>query len=68
MAYFKNHNYSGASEIQKALDASVAALRACQAKGAFVDIYKDASVQKAMDAVNDLDEQLNKAAEWIVKQ
>ena len=68
MAYFRNHNYSGASEIQKALDASVAALRACQAKGAFVDIYKDASVQKAMDAVNDLDEQLNKAAEWIVKQ
>ena len=68
MTYFKNHNYSGAPDIQKALDDSIAALKACQSKGAFVDIYRDASVQKAMDAVNDLDEQLNKAAEWIVKQ
>ncbi len=68
MTYFKNHNYSGASDIQKALDDSFAALKACQSKGAFVDIFRDASVQKAMDAVNDLDEQLNKAAEWIVKQ
>lgn len=68
VSYFNNHKYSGTSDIQKALEASLAALKACQAKGAFVDIYTDASVQAAMDAVNGLDEELNKAASWIVKQ
>lgn len=68
MTYLGNHNYSGASDIQKALENSLTALKACQAKGAFVDIYTDSSVQKAMDEVNKLDEELNKAAAWIVKQ
>ena len=68
MTYLGNHNYSGASDIQKALESSLSALRSCQAKGAFVDIYTDSSVQTAMDAVNSLDEELNKAAQWIVKQ
>ena len=68
MSYFNKHNYSGASNLQKALESSLAALKACQSKGAFVDIYTDASVQTAMDAVNGLDEELNKAASWIVKQ
>ncbi len=68
MSYFNRHNYSGASNLQKALESSLTALKACQAKGAFVDIYTDASVQTAMDAVNGLDEELNKAASWIVKQ
>ncbi|MBR1575668.1 MAG: imelysin [Bacteroidales bacterium] len=64
----KNHKYSGVNDLQSDLDASLKALRACQAKGAFVDIYTDASVQAAMDAVNDLDVELNKAAAWVVKQ
>ncbi len=68
MSYFNKHKYSGASNLQKALESSLTALKACQAKGAFVDIYTDASVQTAMDAVNGLDEELNKAASWIVKQ
>ena len=68
MTYLGNHNYSGASDIQKALENSLTALKACQAKGAFVDIYTDSSVQKAMDEVNKFDEELNKAAAWIVKQ
>ena len=68
MSYFSKHNYSGASNLQKALESSLTALKACQAKGAFVDIYTDASVQTAMDAVNSCDEELNKAASWIVKQ
>ena len=68
MSYFNKHNYSGASNLQKALETSLTALKACQAKGAFVDIYTDASVQTAMDAVNSFDEELNKAASWIVKQ
>ena len=68
MSYFSKHKYSGASNLQKALESSLTALKACQAKGAFVDIYTDASVQTAMDAVNSFDEELNKAASWIVKQ
>ncbi len=68
MSYFNKHKYSGASNLQKALESSLATLKACQSKGAFVDIYTDASVQTAMDAVNGLDEELNKAASWIVKQ
>jgi len=68
MSFFKTQNYSGTAAIQKALDASLAALRACQAKGAFVDIYADASVQTAMDAISDLDDEINKAASWILLQ
>ena len=68
MSYFNKHKYSGASNLQKALESSLTTLKACQSKGAFVDIYTDASVQTAMDAVNSFDEELNKAASWIVKQ
>ncbi len=68
MSYFSKHKYSGASNLQKALESSLTTLKAYQSKGAFVDIYTDASVQTAMDAVNGLDEELNKAASWIVKQ
>ena len=64
----KNHKYEGTQALQDKLNASVAALKACQAKGAFVDIYRDNSVQEAMDVINELDEELNKAAQWIVKQ
>ncbi len=64
----KNHNYDGVETLQEKLNASVSALKVCQQKGAFVDIYTDKSVQDAMDVINELDEELNKAAEWIVKQ
>ncbi|MBQ9660058.1 MAG: imelysin [Bacteroidales bacterium] len=68
MAFFKEQGYSNANAIQSALDASLAALRACQQKGAFVDIYKDASVQTAMDEISALDDEINKAADWILRQ
>ena len=68
MSFFKSQNYSGAAALQSALEASVAALKSCQQKGAFVDIYTDASVQVAMDAISGLDEELNKAAGWILLQ
>lgn len=64
----KDLGYADASAIQTKLDAAIKALKDCQAKGAFVKIYADSSVQAAMDAVSALDEELNKAAEWIVKQ
>ena len=64
----KSYKYDGADALQSKLNASVDALKACQNKGAFVDIYTDNLVQAAMDVINELDEELNKAAEWIVKQ
>ncbi len=64
----KDLGYGDATTIQTKLEAAVKALKACQSKGAFVKIYADSSVQTAMDAVSALDEQLNKAADWIVKQ
>jgi len=68
LTLLKDLGYSDASTIQTKMDAAIKALKDCQAKGAFVKIYADSSVQTAMDAVSALDEQLNKAAEWIVKQ
>ena len=68
MNVLKNYKYDGADALQTKLNASIDALKACQAKGAFVDIYTDELVQAAMDVINELDEELNKAAEWIVKQ
>ena len=68
MSFFKSQGYSGAASLQSALDASLAALKACQAKGAFVDIYTYASVQKAMDEISALDDEINKAADWILRQ
>ncbi len=62
---YLNDNYSGASALKAALDDSIAKLKICQSKGHFVDIYKDACVQDAMDAINELDAQLNKASAWI---
>ena len=64
----KDLGYADASAIQTKMDAAIKALKDCQNKGAFVKIYADSSVQTAMDAVSALDEELNKAAEWIVKQ
>jgi Predicted periplasmic lipoprotein len=64
----KNYKYDGADALQARLSESVNALKECQNKGAFVDIYRDNAVRDAMDVINELDEELNKAAQWIVKQ
>jgi len=64
----KSNGYEGADALQSRLNASVAALKECQNKGAFVDIYMDSSVQAAMDVINELDEELVKAAKWITRQ
>ncbi len=68
LTLLKDLGYSDASTIQAKIDAAIKALKNCQAKGAFVKIYADSSVQSAMDAVSALDDELNKAAGWIVKQ
>ena len=68
MSILKSNRYDGAAALQDKLTASVQALKACQNKGAFVDIYDDDLVQDAIDVINSLDEELNKAADWFVKQ
>lgn len=68
LTLLKELGYSDAAAIQTRLAAAIKALEDCKAKGAFVEIYADNSVQAAMDAVSALDVQLNKAANWIVKQ
>jgi hypothetical protein len=68
LTLLKDLGYSDATTIETRLNAAIKALKDCQSKGAFVKIYADSSVQTAMDAVSALDEQLNKAAGWIVKQ
>lgn len=68
MTMLKDMGYTDAATIQTKLEAAIKALQDCQAKGAFVKIYKDSSVQTAIEAVSALDTQLNKAADWVVKQ
>ncbi|MBQ1693712.1 MAG: imelysin [Bacteroidales bacterium] len=63
-----NLGYSDVNKIQTALKGAIDALKTCQGKSAFVKIYADACVQDAMDAVSALDDELNKAASWIVRQ
>ena len=67
-ALLKDLGYSDSAVIQNKMDAAVKALKDCQSKGAFVKIYADSSVQTAMDAVSELDDELNKAASWLIKQ
>lgn len=68
LTLLKDLGYTDAATIQSKLEGALKALKDCQSKGAFVKIYADSAVQAAMDAVSALDEQLNKAASWIVKQ
>lgn len=64
----KELGYADAAAIETGIGSAIQALKTCQGKGAFVKIYADQSVQDAMEAVSALDEQLNKAAEWIARQ
>jgi len=64
----KNYNSSLYNSLEKSLEASFDALATCMYKGAFVDIYDDACVQDAMNAINELDSVINKIAQWIVLQ
>ncbi len=68
LTLLKDLGYTDAATIQSKLEGALKALKDCQSRGAFVKIYADSAVQAAMDAVSALDEQLNKAASWIVKQ
>ncbi|MBO7436420.1 MAG: imelysin [Bacteroidaceae bacterium] len=64
----KDNKYEGVNSLTGKLSESIAALKVCQGKGAFVDIYQDASVQAAIDVISELDDELNNAAKWITRQ
>lgn len=68
--FMKNHNYSGLSALEADLKASKAALDDCisSLQGGFVNNIHDAKVGVAQKAIQKLDDDLNAAADWIVKQ
>ena len=60
------YKYSGASALKSALEGAVSALDACVKSGtAFVDDPDAECAKKAMEALDTLDDELNKAADWI---
>ncbi|MBP5316123.1 MAG: imelysin [Bacteroidales bacterium] len=66
MKVLGNQKYSGVAALQSALDEAVKALNACVASGvAFVDDPDAACAAKAMETLNTLDAELNKAADFV---
>ena len=66
MRILDSQKYSGAAKLQSALEAAVSSLQACVASGvAFVDDPDAACAGKAIEALNALDTELNKAAEFV---
>ena len=61
-----NNGYKGASDLKAALEGAVASLQACLDYGkAFVDEPTAKCAGEAIEAINELDDELNKAAGWV---
>ena len=71
LAFVQKNNASLASELSSNLDAALKALDTCCKGTAFVDIInngtRDASVSAAIEAINTLDDTLQKCATWVSK-
>ena len=68
MAYLQKYNATEAATLQAKLTAALNALQACQNSGkSFVEAPGAVCVKTAMDAISDLDDELNAAADWILK-
>lgn len=68
MSYLKKYNATEAATLQTKLTAALDALKACQKSGkSFVEAPGAACVKVAMDAISELDNELNEAADWILK-
>jgi len=62
----KNCGYSGASDLKSALEAAITALKNCVNSGvAFVDNPQSEYAGKAITAINELDDELNMAADFV---
>ena len=68
MSYLKKYNANEAATLQAKLSAALTALQACQNSGkSFVEAPGATYVKAAMDAIDELDDELNVAANWILK-
>ena len=68
MSFLRDFNYSGASQLESDLKAALSSLEACIASGvAFVENPQADLAEKAIEAINKLNDDLGDAAEWIVK-
>lgn len=68
MAYLYQYNSEMAEDLQEELDEALAALQACIDSGTpFVKNPGSTLVGAAMEAVDDLDEELNEVSNWILK-
>ena len=66
MTIMKKYNYSGYSALSTALDEAIGALETAKNSGkAFIDAPGDAQVGTAINKINTLDDELNKAASWF---
>ena len=67
MAYFEKYNATMAADLKAKLDAALSALNTAKAGTPFVKDSHSANAKAAMDAINELDEALNKASSWIAE-
>ena len=68
MTFLKDFNYSGAAQLESDLKAALDSLEACIASGvAFVENPQSELAEKAIVAINKLNDDLGDAADWIVK-
>lgn len=68
MSIMRTYNYSGYSALNTALNNALSALENAKNSGiAFVDDPANAQVKTCIDAVNELDDQLNEAGSWFMK-
>lgn len=66
MTIMTKYNYSGLSALQSALSGAINALESAKNSGkAFVDDPAAAQVKTCIDAINELDDQLNEAGTWF---
>ena len=67
MAYLQKYNSTMAQELKSKLDTALSALEKAKAGTPFVIEPHSANAKAAMDAINELDNVLNKAASWIAE-
>ena len=68
MAYLKKYNANEAAALQAKLTTALEALTTCLNSGkSFVEAPGATHVKAAMDAIGELDNELNAAADWILK-
>ena len=68
MAYLQKYNSTMAAELLGKLNVALQSLQACKDSGqSFVENPTATCVKNAMDAISDLDDTLNEASAWILR-